>query len=149
MSRLLCSMRTAPRIHTDMQPDPVVEAWQGIESLGPNIQALCNPGWTNPALLGTSIPTTLNTQAASLHMDFLLKYTRTFPECPHIVGTNTQCGLPQLLLNTQSVGAHIVSCHRTTRSRLLGLIGYLWAKRLVQPLRKFLPPQGVSPAALK
>ena len=100
-------MRTAPRIHTDMQPDPVVEAWQGIESLGPNIQALCNPGWTNPALLGTSIPTTLNTQAASLHMDFLLKYTRTFPECPHIVGTNTQCGLPPTTLeHTVCRGTH-------------------------------------------
>ena len=100
-------MRTAPRIHTDMQPDPVVEAWQGIESLGPNIQALCNPGWTNPALLVTSIPTTLNTQDASLHMDFLLKYTRTFPECPHIVGTNTQCGLPPTTLeHTVCRGTH-------------------------------------------
>lgn len=83
----------------DMQSDPVAEAYHGMDSLGPNIQALRSPGWTNPTLLGT------------IH-----QYVSEFPECftshgvpsemhqdlpsmpSHSKYKHTQCGPPLLTL---------------------------------------------------
>lgn len=65
------------------------------------------------------------------------------PSIPPHSGTDTLTAASvarhQPLLNTVFGGRTQLACHRTTRRRLSGLLGCLWAKGLVQSLYKSLP----------
>lgn len=111
----------------------MVRGHNRIESPGPNIQALWS--WlTNPIVLDTTHQYTSEYPGYFTSCSFPFEMYQDLPSMPPQSGYRQthccQCGLPPAALGVHT----LLACHRTTRSRLSGLIGYLWAKKPVQPL---------------
>lgn len=100
----------------------------------------CGPGWTNPTLLGITHQYASEYPGYFTSCGFSSEMHQDLPGKPPQSGyRNThgcQCGLPPGVLGVHT----LLACHRT-RSRLPGLIGYLWAKEPVQSLYTSLPFQ--------